>query len=313
MRSETNFRLPVAGPCARLVLGTAQLGLAYGVANVTGLPDANTANGIVAAVWKHGVRFFDTAQAYGSSESALGQAFAELGAGREARVVTKVDLPPGRYEAKALQRSVEASLARLGVPALWGLLLHREEVLDEWSGGLGRDLARLRDHGLVGHVGASVYTPDRALQALAHEELDVVQVPANVFDRRMERAGVFQQARDRGKTVFVRSLFLQGLALMPPEGAARAVPRAAEAVSSFARFCAERQVDRRRFALDYVVQMAPEALLIIGAESLAQASENCNLFGRPSLSPEVTAAWTARWPEDVGELVDPRRWPPRPA
>jgi aryl-alcohol dehydrogenase-like predicted oxidoreductase len=311
MSSEPNPVCDLSSPCARLVLGTAQLGMAYGVANRTGRPDASAATALMAAMWHHGVRFFDTAQAYGDSESALGRALAELGVSAQAKVITKLDLRPGDFDAKAVRQSVEGSLERLRVPGLWGLLLHREQLLDDWERGLGRNLAGLKADGLVGRFGVSIYAPERALQALGQEGLDLVQVPANVFDRQMERAGVFERARALGKSVFIRSVFLQGLALMPLEAVARTVPAAVEGVAAYARFCAERQLDRRRFALDYVGQMAPEARVIIGAETLEQAKEDCHLFQLPSLSPEVHSAWTALWPEDVGEVVDPRRWPTR--
>ena len=47
------------------MLGTAQLGLAYGVANTTGRPDFHQAVRLIAAAAEGGVNCFDTAAAYG--------------------------------------------------------------------------------------------------------------------------------------------------------------------------------------------------------------------------------------------------------
>lgn len=66
-------------PNNRLVLGTAQLGMSYGIANKTGLPDLATATAIVQTAWESGICEFDTAQAYGKSEQVLSQALSELG------------------------------------------------------------------------------------------------------------------------------------------------------------------------------------------------------------------------------------------
>ena len=74
----------------RLVLGTAQLGLSYGIANKTGRPDQGVATAIVHEAWKNGIREFDTAQVYGDSEVVLGRALAELGISCEAKIITKI-------------------------------------------------------------------------------------------------------------------------------------------------------------------------------------------------------------------------------
>lgn len=58
---------------SRLMLGTAQLGMAYGVANTAGRPDFRQAVRLIAAAADGGVNCFDTAAAYGDSEVILGR------------------------------------------------------------------------------------------------------------------------------------------------------------------------------------------------------------------------------------------------
>src|SRR2546422_560760 len=102
----------------------------YGIANTTGRPDMEAANAIVANSYRAGVRFFDTAPAYGSSERVLGQCFQDLHIAAEVRVISKVD---PRVRADEMEQAVARSLATLGVPSLWALLLHNETLLDQWS------------------------------------------------------------------------------------------------------------------------------------------------------------------------------------
>ena len=59
-----------------LVLGTAQLGMAYGISNLVGKPSFDTARDIVAEAYDCGIREFDTAQVYGNSEQVLGMLLA---------------------------------------------------------------------------------------------------------------------------------------------------------------------------------------------------------------------------------------------
>jgi aryl-alcohol dehydrogenase-like predicted oxidoreductase len=97
--------------------------------------------------------------------------------------------------------------------------------------------------------------------------------------------------------------------LLDPGEAARRLPRAAAAVERLADFCAERRIDRRRFAIGYARHGAPSAVLVIGSETPAQVVDNCRLSVEEPLDPKLCAEWDAVWPSDDPSLVDPSRWP----
>ncbi|HCN38012.1 MAG TPA: aldo/keto reductase, partial [Bacteroidetes bacterium] len=71
-------------------LGTAQLGLDYGIANSSGKPDKNSAFEILNQSVKSGVRYYDTAAAYGNSEEILGEFFSSHNS--DVFIITKI--PP---------------------------------------------------------------------------------------------------------------------------------------------------------------------------------------------------------------------------
>ncbi len=295
----------------KLALGTAQLGMPYGVANTSGQPDDAEARAIVEAAWRGGVRFFDTAQAYGTSQAVLGRCFRELDIGARVKVISKLDPAIPSSSVAAIRDAVENTLEQLGVPCLWALLLHRESQLDAWEGVLGPCLLDLRDRGLVERLGVSVYGSEAAHRALSMPDMEVLQVPANVFDRRMKRAGVFDRAARRDRRIFVRSVFLQGLALMLPSEVPAEVPFARQAVTAYVEHCREIGVDRRSFALAQVRHMAPEACLVIGAETRQQCVANCRSMGDAIDGGAIDRghrSWDARWPVDEEALVNPSGW-----
>lgn len=292
-----------------LALGTAQLGMAYGVANRTGRPDAAGASRIVGSAWSAGVRYYDTAQSYGDSESVLGRAFGELGIVPDVRVVTKLHPSLESSNDAQIRTSVLESRRALGIQVIWGLMLHREEMLDGWDTRWGPVLGDLREEGLIDSVGVSVYSPDAALRALETEGIDILQVPANAFDRRMRRSGVFARADELGKQVFVRSIYLQGLALMDPGDVDPAIASGPEAVATLRTFCRERGIEPRQFAIDHALCSAPHAILVVGAERAAQVEENCELVRGSARPARDVADWDALWPDDIGQLVDPSQWP----
>jgi aryl-alcohol dehydrogenase-like predicted oxidoreductase len=292
----------------RLVLGTAQLGQPYGIANTAGQPNPATARGIVAAAWQGGIRYFDTAQIYGQSESVLGHALRVVGIADEACIITKI--PPGP---DSVLTGLRASCNRLGLQHLWGLLLHREEQLDQWDGPLGEALSQARDAGLIEHAGVSVYSAQRALQALELNGLDALQAPANVFDRRLKRAGVFERTTHRNVTIFLRSVYLQGLALMSVSRVAQVAPFAVPAVKRLEEFCHVHHLDRREFALRYALALDARAQVIIGAETPAQVTANCRTATAAPLPAALCAEWDTAWPDDDETLINPGRWPTPPS
>ncbi len=294
-----------------LALGTAQLGQSYGIANRTGQPDEETADAVLELAWRLGIRYLDTAQAYGRAEEIIGRCpHGSCAAGTAGfRVITKLAPELGDAGAAELEASLEGSWARLGGQPIWGMLLHAEALLDRWEGRLGDTLREWRERGRITHLGVSIASEEGMRKAIEMGDMELIQVPANAFDRRMHRAGLFARAEAAGKKVFVRSVFLQGLMLLEPREAARRLPPAAEAVARLDAFCAEHTTDRRRFAVGYARHHAPNALLVIGSETPAQVADNCQLISEAPPAPQLYEEWDAVWSSDDQLLVNPSRWP----
>jgi aryl-alcohol dehydrogenase-like predicted oxidoreductase len=297
---------PTAVPSEGLALGTVQLGLPYGVANGTGQPSREAALEILETAWRRGIRCFDSAQAYGSSEALIGD-FARGGRSDGLRVVTKLH-PDARGESvsRILDR-IARSREQLGVKKIWGLMLHREEMLASWHSDLGRALRQAVEREWVGRLGLSAYSCEAVERTLAVQEMELVQMPANVFDRRLHRSGLLPRLAGAGRTVFVRSIYLQGLVLMDPAQVPPGIPRGAEAVRAIEQFCAKNSLERAAFAMRYARQTLPGAVLVVGAETAEQVDRNCDLFESAGRVPAET--WDRAWPDDTPGLIDPSQWP----
>ena len=197
---------------SKLALGTVQFGLDYGVANETGQVAFEEVHHVMDLAKTNEIDVLDTAIAYGTSEEVLGKVVVD-----GFRVVTK--LPPlaenQNNVAQWVTEQVRESLARLGQKKLYGLLLHRSEDLSaSQSGQLIQALADLKDVGIVQKIGVSIYSPDELEMVCKKINIDLVQAPLNVVDRRMETTGWLDRLKDDGVEVHTRSAFLQGLLLM---------------------------------------------------------------------------------------------------
>lgn len=201
---------------ARLALGTVQFGLPYGVSNVRGQVAPAEVQAMLEEARRVGIDTLDTAIAYGSAEEVLGQ----VGV-KGFRMVSKV---PALTQASSgpaddwLVSQVERSLERLQVPRLAGLMLHApDDLLGPQGPALARGLVRARDAGLAERIGLSVYSPEQLAAVFDLLPMDILQIPANVFDRRFSDTGWLERLATLGVEVHARSLFLQGLLLMPED------------------------------------------------------------------------------------------------
>ena len=199
----------------RLALGTVQFGLQYGVANTSGQVKPSEVLKILNLARSYGIDTLDTAAAYGDSESVLGTA----GVG-DFDIVTKV--PPFSVQGLPISDWIEATVYRsiktLGQKSIKGLLFHRSQDLLGADGPLAYStLTKLKEQGLVDKIGVSVYSPSELDALFSHFKFDIVQVPMNILDRRVVLSGWLDKLKNLGIEVHIRSVFLQGLLLIPPQ------------------------------------------------------------------------------------------------
>lgn len=293
-----------AVPC--LALGTVQLGMPYGIANIQGQPDQTAATAIVAAAWECGIRWFDTAQFYGS-ESVLGQAFRDLGIADEARVCTKLSHTLDPRDVLSVAEAITRSFEHLGVDRVWCMMLHRVSWLEHWETGLGELLLGLRGEGKFDHLGASLLTPGEGPASLERGEFEVLQVAANAWDRRMQSLGILGRAEQSGRLCFIRSVYLQGLLTMPLEQVGKKLPAALEAARTWHALAAESGMTPVELALRYALGF--NLPLVVGAETPYQIQDTVEMALRGPLAQELrNRIETAMAPRVNEELVEPFRW-----
>lgn len=292
-------------PPDRIVLGTAQLGLPYGIANRDGQPNPSTANDILGAAWAQGIRTLDTAQAYGDSENVIGK-FLRRHPECQFDVISKLGPDVNISNSGAIENAIAESQRRLGQP-LNGLMLHRVDQLTAWDGILGNTLSYLKSNGTIGYLGVSIYHPDDFRRALDVPDMDWIQAPYNVFDQLLARGGLLGEATRRGKTVFLRSVFLQGLLLMTPETLPPLMGFAADALEGWIGLCRRHGLTPQEAALGFALATVPESKIVIGCESVAQVAANMETLGADPPDKKFLAE-AKQFIEDP-RLIDPSTWP----
>lgn len=299
---------------SRLTLGTVQLGMPYGVANRTGQPDLSEARDMVRLALDHGVNTFDTAAAYGESELVLGRVIADLGVAPQVTVITKI---PGlsaeaarspAVAASEIAKSLEQSQARLGLATLPLVLFHVETdhvhlpLLEPWL-----------KRGQVRAAGVSCgFVSELAVQIANRPEVSAIQIPINLLDRRHRDGGTVATAAAQGVKIFLRSVFLQGLLLMPESDIPahlRSVITVRQPLEALAR---QAGMSLQELGLRHALSLSGVSSVLVGVERAAQLRENLAIYQRGPLPAELFAAVEAA-SQSVSQqipefLMTPSRW-----
>ncbi len=244
----------------RICLGTAQFGLDYGIANTRGRMSEEDVKTVLKYASAHGVKVLDTAAVYGQSEEAIGRALKHLN--RSFDIVSK--LPSSSDGKSGVRETVLSSLKKLGIKKTYGYLLHsfedyrRPEIWDELNG--------LKSDGIVEKVGMSLYLPQEAEQLLKDKvALDIVQVPYSIFDRRFEP--YLSQFKKQGVEVFVRSVFLQGLAFLDPNKLPASLVGARAQLNSLRKISVKGGVSISAMCLNFALNNPNVGRVIIGVDN----------------------------------------------
>jgi len=303
----------------RVVLGTAQFGLKYGIANTSGRPRQQEVDALVHTAIANGVQYIDTARAYGESEQVLGKALSG-GWDSRATIVTKLsplddcpaDAGPDVVQA-FVERSVFQSCRALDKPCLDVLMLHRAEHLTAWGGSVWEALSDLKHQKVISRLGVSVQSPEEALSALNIETVEFIQLPFNILDYRwntvIEKISLIRQRRPL--VIHARSALLQGL-LTSGQGDLwwRAHCSNASDVIDWlhAKAAKHAKGDVVELALRYVLSQSWIDGVVIGVEAMDQLVDNLRKSGLESWPDNCLDSIIADRPRVPLETLNPSTW-----
>ena len=293
---------------SRLMIGTVQFGMDYRIANKTGQPTLKDVCDILTCAYEGGVTALDTARMYGTSEDVIGEALAELHLADKMTIVTKTTHMGDGLDAAAadrmLEESIGQSLKRLRLDSLPLVLIHHEEDFRYFD-----SLVKLKQKGLVRHVGSSVMTPVATKGIVSSGLVEAVQVPTSILDRRYVKAGIFHDCKQRGLGLFVRSIYLQGLVLMPDAEIAPGLGQVLPVLQSLRKLAADAGMSLAELAVRYVLSLEGVTCGVVGVETVQQMKDNVAIFNKGPLDAGMMKAILAAVPELPETILMPNKWP----
>ena len=286
----------------KISIGTAQFGLDYGVKNLTGQINFPDAKKIINEAYRNNIRSIDTAASYGNAETILG----ELETNKFDITTKLIRLP---YDEKKVEKwvfeQVEMSLTKLNRDVISGILIHDPEILRTDEGKKIFSTLRLaKKKNLIQDIGVSIYHLKDLPELIEEFEIDIVQAPFNVFDRRLEREGWIDELDNKEIKIQVRSVFLQGLMLMEIEELKKDFNSWIEIFEEWKDWLKKNNLTSYEACLVFIEKFSKIDKVIIGLDSIEQFKmllNHCKSAKRRYEIPEI-------FTNDL-DLIDPLRWP----
>ena len=288
---------------SKLMLGTVQFGLNYGIANTSGKPSLDTAIAILNEAWLGGVNALDTAAAYGDSETVLGEALTRLGLLDKMLIVGKVlPIPAGMPFDKAeefIETSIRNSLRNLRIERLPVCLFHRDEDLKYFP-----ILEKMTERGLIGAGGISLDEHSAIEDAIARAKY--IQIPYNVLEWRYET--LLEQAAQKGITIFARSVYLQGLLLMDEASIRPGLCGIIPVRRRLEELAKLHEMSMAGLCMRFVLSRTGIRSMLTGVDTQEQLRENLALIKAGPLPTALIEEIRSIVPKLPEELIHPKLW-----
>jgi hypothetical protein len=285
---------------SKIALGTVQFGVDYGVANKLGKVSLSEAKKIISFAKKYEVNTIDTANAYGDSETVLGGIGVE-----DFNIVTKLSFPLNvdKFD-DWLKSQIEETCVRLRVDTLYSVLIHNPSVLLGKDGlAISKALKKIKDDGKVRKIGVSVYDPEELVLIAPVLNVDIVQAPLNVIDRRIISTGWLKRLKDSGVEIHTRSAFLQGLLLMNRQDIPEKFERWSKIWNKWHHFLRDQKVTPLSACLSYPLSLKEVDRVVVGVDSAKQLSDIVE--DTQNAEPKVDTAFMTS--TDI-KLINPSLW-----
>ena len=187
----------------KIVLGTAQFGLNYGISNKYGKLKFKEIFKILSYCYNKKIDFLDTATAYGSSEDDIGKFFKLTK--KKFKVVTKYTFQNN----KTIKEQLRKTFNSLGYYP-YAILAHSKK--DYLNKKFQIEVRKLKKKKIIKSFGVSLYSISELKTILkSKNKPDIIQIPVNLLDKRFLDKKVVENLKRKSIKIFARSIFLQGL------------------------------------------------------------------------------------------------------
>jgi aryl-alcohol dehydrogenase-like predicted oxidoreductase len=252
----------------KLILGTVQMGLPYGINNNSGKISLQNSIEILEYAFNNGIETLDSAESYGNAHEVIG-IFHDQNPNKIFRVITKL---PHQVNDDIVKK-VDGYLKELKVNQLETLMFHSYASYEDNIGNFAV-LKRLKLNKKIKTIGVSVYTNNEIEKVILNDDIDIIQLPFNLFDNTNLRSDILMKAKSKGKIIHTRSALLQGLFFKDRNSTNKIAQKLKKELAFISEISRNENTSISALALSYCLLQKTIHNVLIGVDSLTQLKDN---------------------------------------
>ena len=258
---------------SKLILGTVQFGLNYGINNTIGKLTEDQVFELLETAYELGVRTLDTAEAYGNAHSIISNFHKQ--SKKRFNIISKYSSSNFDYPIDLVER-IKVHCSNFNVNYLEGYMFHS---YNDFKMNINNDpnvLDNIKNSGLVKKIGVSVYSNDEIEDLLNFKNINLIQLPFNLFDNEYQRKEILEKAKKRNIEIHTRSVFLQGLFFKDINTLTNCLLPLKNNLSELSLILKNNNISIESLALNYPLNKTYIDKVLIGVDSLEQLKNNIN-------------------------------------
>lgn len=284
----------------KIIIGTAQFGLDYGIANSLGKMKTGEIKKIIKYARTNNIKDIDTAHAYGDSEKRLGN----VGI-KNFNVIVKLPAtnPTYPYE-QWVKKSINSSFKKLKINRADTVLVHNAKFLLNPKMGkkIYEELKRFKNKNIINNIGVSIYSISDLKNIIKKFSMDVVLISLNIFDQRILDKKIINTLKRRNIKIYTRSTFLQGLLLIPKNRIPIKFNRWKKKFDMWFRELEKEKVSSYDACLDFVLKNKDVDKTLIGIDNFKQFKQ---IFKD---KPKININYKKFNSNRINKLINPAKW-----
>ncbi len=285
----------------KIILGTVQFGLDYGINNPKGKVQKKEVHQILDVAHAEGLTLLDTADAYGNASDIIGDYHQKNN--RYFDIITKFKSNEERIQ--NIESLINKTLERIGTRNIWAYLFHSFNDYIKYKH-LINQLENQKSKGKIKNIGVSIYTNEQFEEVLKNDSIDVIQLPYNLLDNNTQRGTLLEEAKEKGKIIHVRSVFLQGLFFKQISNLPEKLKPLSKNLEKIKSITQKHDIPMADLALKYVLANPCIDGILIGVDNKKQFLQNINAIAQP-LDKKIQKEIDSIHVDEI-DLLNPSNW-----
>lgn len=266
----------------KIILGSAQFGMNYGINNYGALSKTKVFNILDFAI-ENDISTIDTAEVYGDSLEKIGE-YIKKRPNSNLKIISKLN---SKLDLKNLnfKKHIQDQLNFIGISSLYGYMFHDYESFVN-NKNLFNEMIDLKEHGKIKKIGISLYGTNDIIDIVEKYKFDFIQLPFNLLDNEKKKIEILKTAKNKKIEVHVRTIFLQGLFFRPFDKYMEKIEPLKKYIRKLKVISLDSEIDIESLALKYPLQKDYIDKVIFGVHDLKQFSKNIKIINSDTYIPD---------------------------